>query len=289
MNAFALKLIALISMFIDHSSFVFYIHRLFGENMYIFLRGVGRLAFPIYCFLLVNGFQHSSDKGKYLYRLMLFALISQIPFSLAFSISNYYGAALGRPLFSFGGLLYIVPALLFLAACLTRKEKKVSHIITICLFALLPGITLKFGTLTLIGSSLNVFFTLAIGLSVISLIHGMEEKTLTAPVFITSLLAVSSALIIIQTKADYGLLGIILISLLYVLRKSRAAQAVALGIWACVQYGFNGANLIFTLFALLSLIPVLLYNGRKGPSLKFFFYIFYPAHLLLLALISFIL
>ncbi|WP_426350693.1 TraX family protein [Alloiococcus sp. CFN-8] len=122
LTSFDLKIIALISMFCDHLAAVFLSNlinasynlpetvlnsasitdkilvwvSLHQEGMWLFsdiLRLVGRLAFPIYCFLLIQGFLHTKNLKKYIGRLALFALISEIPFDLAFSdfvFERYY-------------------------------------------------------------------------------------------------------------------------------------------------------------------------------------------------------
>ena len=84
-SGYWLKLIAVISMLIDHTSAVI-LEQIPGlENPAFLMRIIGRLAFPIYCFLLVEGFYHTRSRAKYAGRLFLFALISEVPFDLAFS------------------------------------------------------------------------------------------------------------------------------------------------------------------------------------------------------------
>ena len=75
----ALKCIALVTMIIDHSTYVLLTK---GTHVYTVLRAVGRFAFPIYCFLITEGFLHTRDRKKYGFRLFLFALISEIPWNL---------------------------------------------------------------------------------------------------------------------------------------------------------------------------------------------------------------
>lgn len=76
MNVIVLKLIALITMTIDHIGF--------NYNIDI-LRFIGRMAFPIYAFLLVNGLKHTHSKTKYLLNIFIFIIISEIPFDLFIS------------------------------------------------------------------------------------------------------------------------------------------------------------------------------------------------------------
>ena len=88
-----LKLIAVISMLIDHSAHILWTGDpafrvplfVFGGmefTGYFILRKIGRIAFPIFCFLLAEGYQHTRDRRKYGRDLLIFALLSELPFNL---------------------------------------------------------------------------------------------------------------------------------------------------------------------------------------------------------------
>ena len=95
-SGYDLKFIAVITMLIDHLGasllwrYIDFIHAYSDDilmSLYTLMRYVGRMAFPIYCFLLVEGFLHTKSVFKYALRLGAFALISEVPFDLALNQS----------------------------------------------------------------------------------------------------------------------------------------------------------------------------------------------------------
>ena len=76
----ALKMIAFATMLVDHAAILLFPH----TSIYKFLRIIGRVAFPIFCFLISEGLIHSSDKLRYLIRILLFGFLCQAPYALAF-------------------------------------------------------------------------------------------------------------------------------------------------------------------------------------------------------------
>ncbi|MCI9080761.1 MAG: hypothetical protein HFI70_00265 [Lachnospiraceae bacterium] len=206
LNGCALKCIAMASMLIDHIGAVLF-------PQYLILRMIGRLAFPIYCFLLVEGVVHTKDIRKYESRLLIFAVISEIPFDLAF-----YGRI--------------------------QWENQ------------------------------NIFFTLFLGVTAIDLMRDNANKLNKYLILILTVIAAE----ILHT--DYGGAGIVFIVCYYLLYQRKLLKQVMFLLENLVLYGIGIQS-----YASFAVFPMLLYNGRKGPSLKYFFYIFYPVHLLILYLI----
>lgn len=207
LNGFTLKWIAMVTMLIDHAGAVLL-------PQMLELRIIGRLAFPIYCFLLVEGAVYTSNWKKYLGRLFAFALISEIPFDLALR----------------GQLVDIYAQ--------------------------------------------NVFFTLAFGLLAIVLFQQLKNRALA---WGAALLLVLGAEFL---QTDYGGGGVIMILVFYLFREQVLIKAAALIMEITV--GFGGLEN----YAVFALVPILCYNGKKGPGgWKYLFYVFYPAHLLVLYLL----
>ena len=246
-DGFTLKMIAIVTMLIDHSAAVFlnktWTEEGFGDPLWVTynaMRLIGRFSFPIFCFLLVEGFFHTRSRLKYAIRLAAFAVISEIPFDLAFADND----------------------LKFIDRVFARNKQ-------------------------------NVFITLLIGFLVIWGIEWwlrpwIEQKK--APKtfgeiskFFFPMLGfvILGGLASVFSKCDYGLGGIIVIVFIYFSHGE-------------LHPGMNmiRSSLILTLLASRTEAIVLagyplteFYSEKRGRNWKWFFYIFYPAHLLLLFLL----
>jgi hypothetical protein len=122
----------------------------------------------------------------------------------------------------------------------------------------------------------NVFFTLFLGLAAISLLHTyFDARPVSA-----SLLAGACVLLAGALHTDYGWFGVLVIIIFYCARQYRTRGVFT---FALLNTGFGLMTRTLQLYAVAAVIPIVLYNGKKGKlNWKYFFYAFYPVHLLLL-------
>jgi hypothetical protein len=81
-----MQIIAMLTMLVDHLGIVFFKNELI-------MRVIGRMAFPLYAFCIVQGYKHTRDLKKYMLRLLFIAAISQLPFMLALGIMGFNAVA----------------------------------------------------------------------------------------------------------------------------------------------------------------------------------------------------
>ncbi len=297
MSAFVIKLIAVVSMLIDHAAYSLSLAGELTGRGYIAMRTVGRMAFPLFAFMIVNGLEKTHDVRRYFSRLVLFALISQPLYRLAFTAANYGAQALtgGGAVLSLTGasfaaavLSVLIAAAYFIFACRGRLDMS---LLWVCAALALPYVRFEVCGVTLLGGKLNIFYTLAIGLALIAAAdalrraHGDRQAVLRA---LMLLLTVAAAALLLQNGADYGYMGLALIAVLYLARSRRVYQAGVIVLWGVVEYAVLRSSAVYALSAALAAVPVLLYDGRRGARMRGF-YLVYPVHLGIFYVLSFLL
>ena len=134
MDAFVLKIIAIISMAFDHSGYLIF------NGHFSYFNYIGRFAFPIFAFQISQGYIHTKNFKKYATRLGIFAIISQIPFMLFIHYVVGENFALNVFFTLFLGLLSI-----YAYDKLFEKYKSIGLLIPICLGILAQYIKTDYG------------------------------------------------------------------------------------------------------------------------------------------------
>lgn len=286
MSVFILKCLAVLTMIADHVGYVLMLAAHKTGPFIIFLRSIGRFALPVFAFLIVNGLEKSSDRKAYLARLCGFALISQVPFTLAFTQQNYLSRPFRGYEFSLSladSWVKMLPLILaaalvcHLVVCRGKWDRKFSVIIA---SLLLPLFSLKLAGISILEPQLNVFYTLAVSLALLCAIDGLMQGSSYSPVELALItVGAAAAALFILPFSDYGYKGMLLIAVIYLARHYRLMRCAAIMVWAWWMYGYS---MPFLIGAAAAGVPIFFYNGKKGPSFQLGFYLIYPVHLLLL-------
>lgn len=75
LNAFQIKLLACLFMLTDHTGILLVPH---DAAIYVYMRMIGRLSFPLFAYMTANGYRHTSNVGKYLLRLLIFTGVMEL-------------------------------------------------------------------------------------------------------------------------------------------------------------------------------------------------------------------
>ena len=165
----------------------------------------------------------------------------------------------------------------------TKDLKK--YIIRLLAFAIIAQIPfMLFQTTFTNNYSLNVFFTFLLGICTLFLYDKCKNK------FLGFFIVIIVSIIALIIKADYGPFGILIIFLFYYFKDNKIKMIFPFIILCILKYvpNFIDSPILYKEYMKLciatasSIIFILLYNNKQGPKLKYFFYIFYPLHLLIL-------
>lgn len=311
-----LKLLAIFVMLIDHIAAVVLINILISvdffsmgsaayENptyqlmnaIYSNMRMIGRLGFPLFCFLLVEGFVHTRNKLKYVIRLALFCLLSEIPFDLAFSGQLFYMGyqnvfftlLIGFVvMWGFQGIaerlkgMKWLPVISFLGAAgggyivatVWRSGMFTVNNITVLLMGKqLPEFMLSYNN-----SSFNIAALVSTIILLITYLAIRKTNSRYDIIFADLLLLACGMQLADLLRTDYSAFGILTIAVFYAFRRKPFRSALA----GCIILNIMTLNEYSAFFTLL---PIGKYNGERGLRLKYVFYAFYPVHLLILYII----
>lgn len=299
--ASVLKWIAVITMLIDHiGATLLRQYKLMYPNLeairilYRIFRNIGRLSFPLFIFLLTEGFFHTHSKKKYLLRMLLFGILSEIPFDLAFYHKAFYLQKQNVYFTLTLGLLAI-----YLIDLIDKKWKQNTFsAITLKSYLKVPVIVLC----NLAAWFMKTDYDFS-GVSAIIVMYcvktymeaplmfrygkplysGQPSGTVTRKANETKskkMLGKSDEKRIEQKCEKKAVI------------MSKSIPAPRDVLHRCLDMLAMGATCLVLLtsniseaFALIDTPLVFAYNGKRGKQLKYFFYLFYPVHLLLLWLL----
>lgn len=293
MSGFIFKLIAILAMLIDHTGHYLQIKgsQLLNYETLNYMRAIGRIALPIFVFFIVVGYKHTSNAEKYIGRMHLFALISQIPFTIAFYIGNVYPQNFDNFIdYNINSLIFLIPMLILYFIYISKYKLNASFIYVALAWVLVPIMWYFNNYYILIADELNIFYELGIGLISFKIIDEIRIKLRTKELDIKNIINLilmaiflGMGIIYIGSRANYEYSAIYLMIMLFAFNGNKYIESLAIGVWGYYMYGYD---LLFFIPVIITAIILLFYNGKKGKNIKYAFYAFYPLHLILFSILQ---
>ncbi|WP_270470776.1 TraX family protein [Hungatella hathewayi] len=240
MSTFALKITALILMFLDHTGLYF-------EGAPVWFRWLGRASYPLFLFSMVWGYHYTRNRKKYLLRLYLMSIFMT---GFMYFIKIRFNAVVDYGYHNIFLSMFLVGVLISTIELFIKDRKKGGILIGVIvlvqiLYYMLPR-----------------FFPF---------LRSLSGDTLTG---VIPNLAMN----------EYGLEFVALGVLMYFLKEQKDVFTAVYLIFCICQFSEEMLAVgTATQWLMVLALPFMLsYNNQKGPGLKYFFYVFYPAHTFLL-------
>ena len=280
LNEFALKVLALLTMTLDHVGLFLLAYLGSANPVGLAFRAVGRIAFPIFAFMLAEGIRKSHHKEKYLIRLAsMWALIAlaQLILYYAFGFSSIKNSSNAFADLLLGGIFLY---------CLNYLDGKRKTFALLPLLFILGSYAVQVCALNLSGfSSLPLFLLPGYSLFGFLLIVAFYyAKPIVDKISACYLQGRGQSLDFFQeSKAYQGLLNTLSCCLFFILTIVcwGVSYIPSVQLDVIVMHASSNGQVGQT-WCLLALLPILLYNGKRGPDSKafrIFSYAYYPMHL----------
>ncbi|MDR3091141.1 MAG: conjugal transfer protein TraX [Clostridiales bacterium] len=255
----ALKMLGAALMVFDHlHEFIFTTAAYPGA---VWMNMLGRLVLPIFLFMCAEGFFYTSNRKRYLLRLLIGFWVMNLgdwALSAAFPLSNIDLSARPQLMNNVFGTMFMVAFYLLLIEFFKAgiREKKALKIAGGALLLLAP-----------VAFAVAVFFLMSV------------------PVVGTMIFLLVPNLLLVESSFIFVAIGIAF----YCLRRWRWAQVSVLAAYSMVHFiaGLGSGDIQWMM--IFAVIPLLMYNGKRGGGSKYFFYVFYPAHIWLFYLLAWLL
>lgn len=286
MSVFALKLVALITMVIDHIGLVFseaVAVPLFSGQIVYLMRATGRVAFPLYAFLLVEGFRHTRDWRRYALRLLGLGVLSQIPYAFTTNAwIKFSEMPQWRRVTDLNILFTLALGVLMLAFLSTKRFEK-----AFASWGAAAGLA-ALSVLFYVSAVYDVAIVLGIAAALTFASRFAPKLRYAAgqasrfALFVFLLLWFMRKNIPVPGGVsfyfEYGVSAFVLFAALYWAGTPRRS-AVVIALWGLWSYWGNLGGILLTAVAA---VFAALYNGQKGRNDHRLFYWAYPAHLFIL-------
>jgi hypothetical protein len=241
LNGTQLKLCMAAFMVCDH------IHQMFlSRGAPSWLSMLGRLVLPVFLFFVIEGWSHTRNQRKYMLRLLYGSIAVSVLTALITTVFPNDEVVLINNIFS---TFLVVCWYLW---CIDRLKAR--KIISGILLMFVPVLT-----------ALPVLF-----LGILSNNEGISAELIRA--LARAAIAIPNAFTI-----EGGITVIPMGIALYLLRGRQPWQALVIALFGLLSWVLSPADIQWMLC--FAAIPILLYNGERGRGMKYFFYVFYPAHL----------